>query len=146
MSRREKRAKNDITRWWTASTTYCQQEKWSPSWQRAFFDVRVFDLSAQKYSGLEVWKCFQQNKIEKKRHYNERVTAVENGTFTPLVFSTTGGMGRECKTFYTRLCQMLAEKRKVSTQQTTDYIRTKLSFSLLRSTLLCSRGARSFKI
>ena len=38
--------------------------------------------------------------MEKKRHYNKRVTAYENGTFTPLVFSTTGGMGRECKTFY----------------------------------------------
>ena len=41
---------------------------------------------------------------------------------------------------------MLAEKRKVSTQQTTDYIWTKLSFSLLRSTLLCLRGAHSLKI
>ena len=84
--------------------------------------------------------------MEKKRHYNERVTAVESGTFTPLVFPTTGGMGSECKTFYTRLCQMLAEKQKVSTQQTTDYIRTKLSFSLLKSTLLSLRRSRSLKI
>ena len=104
--------------------------------QRVFFDVRVFDLSAEKYRGLEIGKCFRRNEMEKKRHYNERVTAVKNGTFTPLVLSATGGMGRECKTFYTRLCQMLAEKQKVSTQQTTDYIRTKLSFSLLKSTLL----------
>ena len=28
-----------------------------------------------------------------KKHYNERITAVENGTLTPLVFSTTGDMG-----------------------------------------------------
>ena len=84
--------------------------------------------------------------MEKKRHYNEKMTAVENGTFTPLVFLTTGGMGIEYKTFNTRLCQMLAEKRKVSTQQTTDYIRAKLSFNLLRSTLLCLRGDCSLKI
>ena len=69
--------------------------------QRVFFDVRVFDLSAEKYRGLEISKCFRRNEMEKKRHYNERVTAVKNGTFTPLVLSATGGMGRECKTFYT---------------------------------------------
>ena len=67
------------------------------------------------------------------------IIIVEMGTFTPLVFSTTGGMGRECKIFYTRLCQVPARKRKFYTQQTTDYIRTKFSFSLLRSTLLCLR-------
>ena len=49
---------------------------WAPA-QRAFFDVRVFDLSTQKYRGLEVGKCFRRNEMEKKRHYNERVTAVE---------------------------------------------------------------------
>ena len=79
-SRREKRAENDQTRWWTASTTYCHRllDSWTKSifW---FFDVRVFDRSAQKYRGLEVGKCFRRNEMEKKRHYNERVTAVDNG-------------------------------------------------------------------
>ena len=36
---------------------------------------------------------------EKKRLFNSRVIEVEHGTFTPLVFSTTGGMSRECTFF-----------------------------------------------
>ena len=35
-------------------------------------------------------------KNEKKRKYNSRVTEIEQGTFTPLVFTTTGGMADEC--------------------------------------------------
>ena len=115
---------------------------WTPG-QRAFFDIRVFDLNACRYRGLELSKCFQRNESEKKRHYNERVNNVEYGTFTPLVFSTNGGMGRECQLFYKRLGLMLAEKRSVPLQESIAYIRSKISFSLLRSSLLCIRGSRS---
>jgi len=76
--------------------------------QRAFFDVRVFD-----YRGLDLAKCYERNEKEKKRHYGERILQVENGSFTPLVFSTNGGMGRECSTFFKRLSEMIAEKRKL---------------------------------
>ena len=70
---------------------------------------------------------------------------VENGTFTPLVFSVNGGMGRECKKLYSRLTEMTAEKRNISNSIATTFIRTKISFSLLRSMLLCIRGSRSVK-
>ena len=115
---------------------------WTPG-QRAFFDIRVFDLNARRYRGLELSKCFQRNESEKKRHYNERVNNVEYGTFTPLVFSTNGGMGRECQVFYKRLAMMLAEKRSVPLHESIAFIRSKISFSLLRSSLLCIRGSRS---
>ena len=36
----------------------------------------------------------------KKREYGDRVREVELASFTPLVFSTTGGMGREGAVFY----------------------------------------------
>ena len=75
----------------------------------------------------------------------ERVLQVENGTFTPLVFSTHGGMGRECKKFYQRLTEMIAEKRDIPNSVATKYVRTRMSFSLLRSTLVCVRGSRSLK-
>ncbi len=54
--------------------------------QKAVFDIRVFDLNAQRYSILELAKCYLTNEAEKKRLYNERVLQVENGTFTLLVF------------------------------------------------------------
>ena len=73
-----------------------------------------------------VWdsKNTSEREGEKKSHYNERVTIIENGTFTtPLVFSTSGGMGgRECKTFYKRLCKMMAEKRGETSQRMTESV------------------------
>ena len=113
--------------------------------QRAFFDIRVFDLSAQRYRNRELTKCFEMNEKEKKRQYNERVLEVEHGSFTPLVFSSNGGMGRECSTFYKRLSEMFAEKNKQPLHEAIRNIRTKISFSLLRSTIRCIRGSRSRK-
>ena len=40
---------------------------------------------------------------------------------------------------------MIAEKRNISKSTATTFIRTKISFSLLRSMLLCIRGSRSVK-
>ena len=51
------------------------------------------------------------NDQEKKRAYNERVFQMEHGTFTPLFFLIYGSMGRECRTFYSRLSDLLSEKR-----------------------------------
>ena len=55
------------------------------------------------------------NEKEKKRAYNERIlgtfTPLDHGTFTPLVFSIDGSMGRECQKFYSRLAQVISEKR-----------------------------------
>ena len=47
----------------------------------------------------------------KKREYGDRVWEVEPASFTPLVFSTTGGMGREGTVFYRRLANLLADKQ-----------------------------------
>ena len=85
---------------------------------------------------------YVSNENEKKRAYNERVLQVENGTFTPLVFNVFGGMGRECITFYKRLSSLMAEKRNENLSYVTTWIRTRISFALLRSCLMCLRGTR----
>ena len=107
--------------------------------------MRVIDLNAQRYKKTEVKKCLLKNEEEKKRQYSNRVLQVENGTFTPLVFTANGGMGRECHKFYQRLADMIADKRDITSSITTNYIRTKICFSLLRSMLLWLRGSRSLK-
>ena len=56
------------------------------------------------------------NEQEKKRTHNERVFQIEHGMFTPLVFSADGSMGRECRTFYSRLSDLLSEKRDYQSQ------------------------------
>ena len=111
--------------------------------QRAFYDVRIFDPLARSYRGKTLSQCYKHNESEKKRHYNERVLQIENGTFTPLVFSATGGMGMECAMFFKRLSMMLTEKRNVKQSIVASWIRTKTSFALLRSALLCVRGSRN---
>ena len=63
--------------------------------QRAFFDVRTFNLFAQKHSKMAVEKCFKENDNEKKRTYDNRVLQIENSSFTPLVFAANGVMGKE---------------------------------------------------
>ena len=62
--------------------------------QRAFFDIRVFNPCAQRYSTQSFKSSFSINENEKKRKYNCRIVDVERGSFTPLVFATNGGMGK----------------------------------------------------
>jgi len=100
---------------------------------------------AQRYRNLELTKCFKRNEDEKKRHYNERVLEVENGSFTPLVFSENGVIGGECAVSFARLSKMIAEKRHILTTVATNAIRANICFSLVRFTLRCIRGSRSLR-
>ena len=108
--------------------------------QRAFFDIRVFNPNAQRYSTQSVKSSYIINEKEKKRQYNRRILEVDRGSFTPLIFSTTGGMGRECSSFIHALATMLAEKRDQPFSNVINWIRTKISFALTRSMILCIRG------
>ena len=112
---------------------------------RAFFDIRVFNPLAPSYSNQTLKAAHKTNENSKKREYNERVLNVEHGSFTPLVFSCLGGMSTECTHFFNRLADMIGEKRKLNVSQARTWVRTKLSFHLLRTTNLCIRGSRSLK-
>ena len=61
----------------------------------------------------------------------------------PIVFSIYGGMGREYSTFYNRLAKKIAEKGELHQSIVTNWIRTKISFELLKSALLCLRESRN---
>ena len=58
----------------------------------ALFDVRVTHVTSRSNQGEHTATIFKQQENEKKWKYNQRVTDVEMGTFTPLVFGTNGGM------------------------------------------------------
>ena len=60
---------------------------------------------------------------------------IEKFSFNPLVFTTTGGMAPECNRVNKRLAEKIAEKRGESYASLITYIRTKLRFYLLRSSL-----------
>ena len=68
---------------------------------------------------------------------------VEHGTFTPLVFTTTGVMGQECSIFHKTLAEKISLKKNERYEEVVRYLRVKFSFLALKSTLLCLRGSRS---
>ena len=73
-------------------------------------------------------------------------TQRESWTFTPLVFTTTGGMGKECLMYHSRLAQLIAIKKGEQYAKTISWIRTRTSFALLRSALVCLRGSRTRRV
>lgn len=114
-------------------------------WERqrsAYFDIRVCHPHADSYKDLTLKQLYKQQENEKKRKYASRILEVEQGTFTPLVFSTTGGMGEGCARYHARLAELLAITKGETYSTTVSWIRAKVSFALLRGALLCLRGSR----
>ena len=95
------------------------------------------------FSGSDT--AIPRHEQEKKRAYNQRVLEVENGMLTPLVFSTSSGIGREDSEFYKRLADRLSVKRDKPYSMTMGWLRCCLNFALLHSAILCIRGSRSSK-
>ena len=87
-------------------------------------------------------EIYRQHENEKERQYASRVMEMEQGTFTPLVFTTTGGMAKECKRCHNRLAELLAIKKGEDYTNTVSWLRAKVSFAILRSALLCLKGSR----
>ena len=75
-------------------------------------DIRVFHPNAPSNKSKSLKCLYKNNEREKKRKYNSRVINVEKSTFTPLVFSTHGGMAPECRALFQRAGKLIAEKRK----------------------------------
>ena len=114
---------------------------WGPQ-QRSFLDVRVFHPNSPSYTNKPLEQLYNNHEREKKRLYNERVIQVEKGSFTPLVFSTFGGLGPECEKFHQRVAQLISKKTNQTYSKVVDHIRTRIRFSLLRSVLISLRGVR----
>ena len=111
-------------------------------WSRrvtAFFDVRVTHVNSKCYQNNTTSEVFKQQEDEKKRKYQQ--LDVEMGSFTPLVFGTNGGMGNECRRFLKHLADKIAQK-DIEPYNTVIvlWLRTQISFELLRSVHTCVRG------
>ena len=57
-------------------------------------------VTTASYRGSSIQSLYRRHEQEKKREYGDRVREVEHASFTPLVFATTGGMGKEATIFY----------------------------------------------
>ncbi len=119
---------------------------WNPL-EKAFLDIRVFHAQAPSNRSLGTTKkMYEAHESQKKIKYNQRILQVERATFTPVVFSTTGGMGKEAKQLVKRIAERTSRKSGQSYSDVMKFLRTRLRFDLLRTTIIALRGARGKRI
>ena len=112
--------------------------------QRAtFFDIRVCHPNADSYKEPSPKQIYKLREDENKRKYASRIIEVENDTLTPLVFTTTGGMSQECQRYHSRLAEFISSKKQEDYATKITWIRTKVSFAILPTALVCLRRTRS---
>ena len=116
---------------------------WGGRYERTYFDIRVFNPLAPSHRQHSLPSCYRSQENLKKRAYEQRVREIEHSSFTPLVLSSSGGLANEANLFYKRLASCLAMKWNQHYSSTLFWLRTRLTFSLLRSAIQCIRGSRS---
>src|SRR5689334_11739943 len=106
--------------------------------RQAFFDVKV----VSPFAHLKPAQLFHQAERAKIREYRERIREVEHADFNPLVFTCTGGMAPQCHLVMKRLAEQLSKRQNIQQSVVSGWLRCRLSFALLRTTLLCVRATR----
>jgi hypothetical protein len=115
---------------------------WNPL-ERALFDVRVLHPQApSNRSHKDIASMYQHHENEKKRHYNARILQIEKATFSPLVFTTTGGMAPEAQKVLKRLAEKTSRRKNQRYCDVMTFLRRRLRFDLLRTTIISLRGYR----
>ena len=61
--------------------------------------LKCFNPNASSYKASSLSSLYRRFEKEKQRKYEQRIREVEMGCFTPLVFSTFGGMSTICNIF-----------------------------------------------
>ena len=79
---------------------------------------------------------------EKKTKYGAACEE-RHALFTPLCCSVDGMLGGEAEVFVKVIGERLASKWDQSYSEVMGWIRSRLSFAILRSSILCIRGSRS---
>ena len=102
---------------------------------RTFFDVKVFNPYA-KICWRSIRHSYKYHDSAKKLKYEQRIIDVEKATFCPLICSCTAGPS--ASKAIQRLASRISDKKEDSYSDVIPYIRTKLSFALLRSSIFCS--------
>ena len=113
--------------------------------QNAFFDFWIFYPYALSYAPKTLEQLYRQFANVKKGEYEERINKVDNGSFTPMIMTSTGGMGPLMKAAFGQLARKIAQKRKEEYSLVAAQLRCQLSFGLMRSALVCLRGSRDLR-
>ena len=106
--------------------------------KKTFMGVRITHPNAPSNLSIQVEKLLIKNEAEKKSKYGSRVINTERATFIPLVFTTAATTALECK----RVAELIANKRKEQNGKVLSYIRTRISFAMLKSILVSIHRVR----
>ena len=68
----------------------------------------MFYLNSSSYHSLSLKFAYKRHKDAKKHEYGHLVRDIEHGVFTPLVYTSTRGMGCEATVFCRHLAGLLA--------------------------------------
>ena len=116
---------------------------WGLRQQSAFSDVWAFNPCAPSCRGTQMDVCYRRHERKERQTYEQHVCEVKWGSITPLAFSTSGGMGRVATVTYKSLASLLATKWEAPYSIIMGWLRCQLSFSRLRSVVVCLRDSRS---
>jgi hypothetical protein len=111
--------------------------------KNAFFDFRVFYPFASSLISKSLASVYKSCGQAKRREYAERVEQVEDGSFTPMVMSSSGGMGPEMSIALKFLAAQISLKENSDYSTTVSVLRCRFSFAAARTALVCLRGSRS---
>ena len=112
---------------------------WSPL-AKAFIDVRIFNPQAKTNWDRSIPQMYTSHENEKKTEYLPRVLQVEKATFTPAVFSTSGGIGKEADKLIRRMAERMSAKRGETYSSVVSFLRRRFRFDLLKTCIIALRG------
>ena len=114
---------------------------WQPL-SRAFLDIKVFNPLALSNTAKDIQQVYRKHEQEKMAQYNARILEVEKGSFTPVIFSCSGGASAEATRLLKVIAGKLSSKRQESYATTMNFVRRRLSFDILRTCVISFRGER----
>ena len=107
-------------------------------WERprsTFFDVRICHPNADSYREMTSQQIYKKHATE-----TGAIFITGNGDrawdIYATLFTTTGRMAYECSRYHCRLAELISTKKGEPYAATISWIRTKVSFAILRGALL----------
>ena len=113
--------------------------------QNAFFEMRYFYPFASSYNSRSLESCFKSIAQTRKREYEERIVRVDNGSFTPMIMTTTGSMGPQMQIAVKHAARLLATKRNEPYSKVASVLQCRFAFAAMRAAVICLRGSRDIR-
>ena len=72
---------------------------WGGWCEKTYIDAKVFNPHAPSNRSTNAKSIYRKHELSKKRSYEARILEIERSSFTPSIFSATGGMANEATFF-----------------------------------------------